>query len=125
MVNQTETPERKSIQISADDYEKLKARYDFEKEHGITFMSFGPWSSRKIGQMADKEAWIHQRYPYLVLSKVDRYGAMIRDTKTGILNEVKLVKNKVTCMTCEGHPDNCDHAMLVQASKRSHVMKNN
>jgi len=117
--------DRKSIQISGSAYNKLKDRFEIEKGKGVAKESFGNWSSRKISQMADKEDWVESMYPDLVLSGVDEYGAMIRDTKNGILNEVKLVNKRLTCMTCDGHPKDCEHVLMVQASKRSSIISKN
>ena len=110
------TTDRKAIQISSEDYEKLKQRFERERKKNTTNESFGPWVSKKIGQMADKENWIDEMFPDLTISGVDKYGAMIRDHKDGKLSEVKSADGILTCITCANRPRDCRHALLVQAS---------
>ena len=105
------------LQISGSDFDKLKERFQMEKEREETNLSFEPWVSRKIGLMLSKEEWVEKRYPDLHLMSVDEYEAVIRDAKREVTSKVQLKNDMLTCMTCEENPTNCEHALLMHACK--------
>ena len=104
------------LQISSSDFDKLKERFQMEKEREQTNLSFEPWVSRKIGLMLSKEEWVEKRYPNLHLISVDEYEAVIMDAKRDATSKVQLKNDMLTCMTCK-NPTNCEHALLMHACK--------
>jgi len=105
------------LQISSSDFDKLKERFQMEKEREETNLTFEPWVSRKIGLMLSKEEWVEKRYPDLQLISVNEYEAVIRDAKREVTSTVHLKNDMLTCMTCKENPTNCEHALLMHACK--------
>ena len=105
------------LQISSSDFDKLKERFQMEKEREETNLTFEPWVSRKIGLMLSKEEWVEKRYPDLQLISVNEYEAVIRDAKREVTSTVNLKNDMLTCMTCKENPTNCEHALLMHACK--------
>jgi hypothetical protein len=105
------------LQISSSDFDKLKERFQIEKERKQTNLSFEPWVSRKIGLMLSKEEWVEKKYPNLHLISVDEYEAVIMDAKRDATSKVQLKNDMLTCMTCKENPTNCEHALLMHACK--------
>jgi len=105
------------LQISSSDFDKLKERFQIEKEREQTNLSFEPWVSRKIGLMLSKEEWVEKKYPNLHLISVDEYEAAIMDTKRDATSKVQLKNDMLTCMTCKENSTNCEHALLMHACK--------
>ena len=109
--------DKKGLQISSSDFDKLEERFQMEKEREQTNLSFGPWVGRKIGLMLSKEEWVEKTYPDLHLISVDEYEAVIGDAKREATSKVQLKNNMLTCMTCKENPTNCEHALLMHACK--------
>ena len=109
--------DRKRLQISGSDFDKLKERFQIEKEGEKTNLSFGPWVSRKIGLMLSKEEWVEKKYPDLHLISVNEYEAIIEDANRKEVSTVHLKKDMLTCMICKENPTNCEHALLMHACK--------
>lgn len=105
------------LQISSSDFDKLKERFQIEKEREQTNLSFEPWVSRKIGLMLSKEEWVEKKYPNLHLISVDEYEAVIMDVKRDATSKVQLKNDMLTCMTCKENSTNCEHALLMHACK--------
>lgn len=105
------------LQISSSDFDKLKERFQIEKEREQTNLSFEPWVSRKIGLMLSKEEWVEKKYPNLHLISVDEYEAVIMDAKRDATSKVQLKNDMLTCMTCKENSTNCEHALLMHACK--------
>jgi hypothetical protein len=109
--------DKKGLQISSSDFDKLKERFQIEKEREQTNLNFGPWVSRKIGLMLSKEEWVEKTYPDLHLISVDEYEAVIEDAKREATSKVQLQNNILTCTTCKENPANCEHVLLMHACK--------
>ena len=105
------------LQMSSSDFDKLKERFQVEKEREQTTLSFEPWVSRKIGLMLSKEEWVEKTYPNLHLISVNEYEAVIQDAKHEITTKVHLKNNMLTCVICKENPTNCEHALLMHACK--------
>ena len=105
------------LQIFSSDFDKLKERFQIEKERKQTNLSFEPWVSRKIGLMLSKEEWVEKKYPNLHLISVDEYEAVIMDAKRDAASKVQLKNDMLTCMTCKENSTNCEHALLMHACK--------
>jgi len=103
--------------MSSSDFDKLKERFQIEKERKQTNLSFEPWVSRKIGLMLSKEEWVEKKYPNLHLISVNEYEAVIMDAKRDATSKVQLKNDMLTCMTCKENPTNCEHALLMHACK--------
>ncbi len=109
--------DRKILEISNSDFDKLKDRFQIEKESEKTNLSFGPWVSRKIGLMLSKEEWVEKKYPNLHLLSVNEYEAIIEDTKRKETSTVHLKNDMLTCLICKDNSTNCEHALLMHACK--------
>lgn len=117
MKNDTVFQNGERLQISSSDFDKLKERFQIEKERKQTNLSFELWVSRKIGLMLSKEEWVEKKYPNLHLISVDEYEAVIMDAKREATSKVQLKNDMLTCMTCKENPTNCEHALLMHACK--------
>ena len=109
--------DKKTLQISSSDFDKLKERFQIEKEEEKTNLGFGPWVGRKIGLMLSKEEWVEKKYPNLHLMSVNEYEAVIKDAKREMTSKVQLKDDMLTCTTCKANPTNCEHALLMHACK--------
>ena len=119
MVNDTMSQNGERLHISRSDFDKLKERFQIEKEKEQTNLNFEPWVSRKIGLMLSKEEWVEKRYPDLHLISVNEYEAIIKDVKYEVTSKVQLKNNMLTCTICKENPTNCEHALLMHACKLS------
>ena len=108
---------KKELQISISDFDKLEERFQMERKREQTNLNFGPWVGRKIGLMLSKEEWVEKTYPDLHLISVDEYEAVIGDTKSEATTKVQLKNSVLTCMTCKESPTSCEHALLMHACK--------
>ena len=114
--------DKRELQIPISDFDKLKERFQIEKEGEKTNLSFGSWVGRKIGLMLSKEEWVEKTYPDLHLISVDEYEAIISDAKREATTKVQLKNNMLTCTTCKESPTNCEHALLMHACKLGAVI---
>ena len=117
MEDNTVFQDKKRLQIPSSDFDKLKERFQIEKEQEKTNLSFEPWVGRKIGLMLSKEEWVEKKYPNLHLISVNEYEAVIEDVKCEATSKVQLKNNMLTCTTCKENPTNCEHALLMHACK--------
>ena len=107
---------REKLQMASSVFDKLKERFQIEKERKQTNLSFELWISRKIDLMLSKEEWV-EKYPNLHLISVDEYEAVIMDTKHDATSRVQLKNDMLTCTTCKENPTSCEHAFLMHACK--------
>ena len=117
MGNDTVFQNGERLRISRSDFDKLKERFQIEKEREQTNLNFEAWVGRKIGLMLSKEEWVEKRYPDLHLISVDEYEAVIMDAKRNATSKVQLKNDMLTCMICKENPTNCEHALLMHACK--------
>ena len=117
MKERTVFQNREKLQIASPVFDKLKERFQIEKERKQTNLSFELWVSRKIGLMLSKEEWVEKKYPNLHLISVDEYEAVIMDAKRDATSKVQLKNDMLTCTTCKENPTNCEHALLMHACK--------
>jgi len=108
---------KEKLQITSPVFDKLKERFQIEKERKQTNLSFELWVSRKIGLMLSKEEWVEKKYPDLHLISVNEYEAVIVDAKRDATSKVQLKNNMLTCTTCNENPTNCEHALLMHTCK--------